>query len=74
MLVRGVERFRSAMKDAASEVEAPFLDHQLAENRRRDANFFIDLLHPKPSGNRLMAQELAQFLMEHGQLGPAQSP
>ena len=74
MLVRGVERFRSAMKDAAIEVEAPFLDHQLAENRRRDAHLFIDLLHPKPGGNRLMAQELAQFLMEHGQLGPAQSP
>jgi lysophospholipase L1-like esterase len=39
-----------------------------------DADFFIDLLHPNASGNRLMAQELAQFLMEQGQLGPAPSP
>jgi len=39
-----------------------------------DADFFLDLLHLSASGNQLMAQEVAQFLMEQGQLGPAPSP
>ncbi len=58
-------QYRRTMKSLAAQYGAPVLDHRLSlENGGGPRELFLDLLHPSAAGNRLMAEDLLEGLME----------
>lgn len=56
-------RHRTAMADVAAEFGVPVIDHRLSLSRGGGSKqYFLDLLHPTPEGNRMMAEDVAASL------------
>lgn len=56
-------RHRAAMSEVAHEFAVPVIDHRLSLSKGGGQNqYFIDILHPTPEGNRMIAEDIATFL------------
>ena len=57
-------QYRAAMAEVAAEFGVPVVDHRLSLSAGgAPSGYFLDLLHPTPEGNRLMAEDVAATLV-----------
>jgi lysophospholipase L1-like esterase len=65
--LRVAERHRAAMAEVAAEFGVTVADHRLSLSKGGgDKPYFLDLLHPTPEGNRMMAEDVATSLWPDG--------
>ena len=58
-------RHRAAMAEVAREFRVPVVDHRLSLSKGGgQRQYFLDLLHPTPEGNRMMADDVAAALRQ----------
>lgn len=56
-------RHRAVMAEVAREFGVPVVDHRLSLSKGgAGKQYFLDLLHPTPSGNRMLAEDVAAAL------------
>ena len=56
-------RYRAAMAEVAAEFGVPVIDHRLSLSKGGGSSqYFLDLLHPTPEGNRMMAEDVVASL------------
>ena len=52
-------KYRAAMAEVAAEFGVPVIDHRLSLSKGGGSRqYFIDLLHPTPEGNRMIAEDV----------------
>jgi len=64
-LVQTAEQFLARLAAEADRHNVPVIDHRLSLKDLHQKELFLDLLHPTPQGNALMARDVAAALQEH---------
>lgn len=62
--------YTNAMIDVASRHGAPVIDHRVSISRPRQPRLFQDGIHPRPLGNRMIAEDVGRSLVKSGSLAP----
>jgi lysophospholipase L1-like esterase len=73
-LQQRAERYVVEARALATRLGVPWAEHRLAVGSPPPPGLFIDFLHPSPVGHRVLARDLARWLVEQGLLPRTPAP